>query len=102
VPLTERLEEFLRNRDIQVDLNAIQQQLQDQILAGLSAGIGYSLSTIQIFLLTVTLMIAVVAFFFHTARRGTSLSFILKIVPNTDEAFAAIVKRKFLALLEDR
>jgi len=49
VPLTERLEEFLRNRDIQVDLNAIQQQLQDQILAGLSAGIGYSLSTIQIF-----------------------------------------------------
>jgi len=49
VPLTERLEEFLRNRDIQVDLNAIQQQLQDQILAGLSAGIGYSLSTIHIF-----------------------------------------------------
>jgi len=56
VPLTERLEEFLRNRDIQVDLNAIQQQLQDQILAGLSAGIGYSLSTIQIFLLTLLLL----------------------------------------------
>jgi len=64
VPLTERLEEFLRNRDIQVDLNAIQQQLQDQILAGLSAGIGYSLSTNIFFANFVTLiLIAVVAFF---------------------------------------
>jgi len=49
IPLTERLEEFLLNRNIQVDLNAIQQQLEDQILSGLSAGITYSLSTIQIF-----------------------------------------------------
>jgi len=55
VPLTERLEEFLRNRDIQVDLNAIQQQLQDQILAGLSAGIGYSL-LYKYFLLTLLLL----------------------------------------------
>jgi len=84
VPLTERLE-FLRNRDIQVDLNAIQQQLQDQILAGLSAGIGYSLSTIQIFLLTLLLLLIAVVCVFHT-RRGTSLSFILKIVPKHGEA----------------
>jgi len=84
VPLTERLEEFLRNRDIQVDLNAIQQQLQDQILAGLSAGIGYSLST-NIFANFITLiLIAVVAFFMLLDGQRLWI-FILKIVPKTTQ-----------------
>jgi len=101
IPLTERLEEFLRNRNVQVDLNAIQQQLQNQIFTGISIGLTYSLSTIQIFFANFLnlILIAVVAFFM--LLDGQRLwSFILKIVPrNHRNRFALIVKRKFLGFV---
>lgn len=101
IPLTERLEEFLLNRNIQVDLNAIQQQLEDQILAGLSAGITYSLSTIQIFFANfVTLiLIAVVALFMLLDGQRLWI-LVLKLVPRKVRGrFATIVKRKFLGFV---
>ena len=101
VPLTERLEQVLRNRNIQVDLNAIQQQLQDQILVGLSAGIGYSLSTIQIFFANfITLILIAVVACFMLLDGERLWSFVLKIVPKHGRnRFAAIVKRKFLGFV---
>lgn len=101
IPLTERLEEFLLNRNIQVDLNAIQQQLEDQILSGLSTGITYSLSTIQIFFANfVTLiLIAVVALFMLLDGQRLWI-LVLKLVPKkVRRRFATIVKRKFLGFV---
>ncbi len=101
LPLTDRLELFLRNRNIVVDLDAIQRQVQNQILSSLSLGIGYSLSTIQIFFANFInlILIAVVAFFM--LLDGQRLwQLILKIVPkNRRNRFATIVKRKFLGFV---
>ena len=101
VPLTERLELFLRNRNVQVDLNAIQQQVQSQILSSVSLGIGYSLSTIQIFFanfLNLILIAVVALFMLLDGQRLWQL--ILKIVPkNRRNRFATIVKRKFLGFV---
>lgn len=101
VPLTGQLEEFLRERNIQVNLNAIQQQLQDQILSGLSLGIGYTLSTVQIFFANFInlILIAVIAFFMVLDGQRLWV-FILKLVPkHSRNRFAIIVKRKFLGFV---
>lgn len=102
IPLVEKLEEFLRNRNIQVDLNAIQQQLQNQILSGLSIGLTYSFSTIQIFFTNFLnlILIAVVSFFM--LLDGQRLwGLILKAVPkNRRERFELIVKRKFSGFVQ--
>lgn len=101
VPRADRLEEFLRNRNVQVDLGAIQQQLQDQFLAGLSTGIGYSLSTIQIFFTNfITLILIAVVAFFMLLDGQRLWSLILKFVPkHLRLRFANIVKRKFLGFV---
>jgi len=101
VPLTGQLEEFLRERNIQVNLNAIQQQLQNQILSGLSLGIGYTLSTVQIFFANFInlILIAVIAFFMVLDGQRLWV-FILKLVPkHSRNRFAIIVKRKFLGFV---
>lgn len=101
LPLTERLEEFLRNRNVQVDLNAIQQQVQNQILSSLSIGISYSFSTIQIFFANFLnlILIAVVAFFMLLDGQKLWI-LLLKVVPkNVRGRFATIVKRKFLGFV---
>ena len=101
IPLIERLEELLANRNIRVDLDAIQKQLQSQILSGVSLGISYSLSTIPIFFANFInfILIAVVAFFM--LLDGQRLWFlILKFVPKKRRnRFATIVKRKFLGFV---
>nr|WP_250123249.1 AI-2E family transporter [Chroococcidiopsis sp. CCMEE 29] len=101
VPLTGQLEEFLHERNIQVNLNAIQQQLQNQILSGLSLGIGYTLSTVQIFFANFInlILIAVIAFFMVLDGQRIWV-FILKLVPkHSRNRFAIIVKRKFLGFV---
>lgn len=40
LPLLERLEEYLRNRNVRVNLDAIQEQVENQFLTGLGVGIG--------------------------------------------------------------
>ena len=102
IPLVENLEIFLRNRNIIVDLNAIQQQLQNQILSGLSVGLTYSFSTIQIFFTNFLnlILIAVVSFFM--LLDGQRLwGLILKSVPKNRRArFELIVKRKFSGFVQ--
>jgi predicted PurR-regulated permease PerM len=102
IPLVERLEEFLRNRNVQVDLNAIQQQLQNQILSGLSVGLTYSFSTIQIFFTNFLniILIAVVSFFM--LLDGQRLwGLVLKSVPKERrDRFEIIVQRKFSGFVQ--
>lgn len=101
IPFIERLEEFLRNRNVQVDLNAIQQQIQNQILSGLSLGITYSLFTIQIFFtnfITLVLIAVVALFMLLDGQRLWNL--LLKFVPpRVRGRFATIVRRKFLGFV---
>lgn len=97
-PIGERLENFLQARNIQVDFNASQIQLRDQILASLGVGLGYSLATIQIFFETFLnfILIAVVAFFM--LLDGERLwGFILKIIPERlKKRFTFLIKKNFL------
>ena len=101
LPLLERLEEFLRNRNVQVNLDAIQEQFQNQFLTGIGVGIGYSLATLTIFFGNFLnfVLIAVVAFFM--LLDGERLwSLIVKGVPkNLQGRFTGIVKRKFLGFV---
>ena len=101
IPLTEQLEEFLLSRNIQVNLNVIQEQIQNQLLSALSTGLTYSLSTIQLFFtnfITFVLIIVVALFMSLDGQRLWQL--ILKIVPKRVRGrFATIVKRKFLGFV---
>ena len=98
VPLIERLETFLQARNIQVDLNVIRTKFNDEFLAGLGVGIGYSLATLQIFFANFLnfILIAVIAFFM--LLDGERLwSFVLKLVPERlQKRFNYLIKRNFL------
>jgi len=61
IPLVERLEQILKNWNLQVDFGAIEEQLRNQALSG----IGIGLATLQTWLsnLVDLILIAVVAFF---------------------------------------
>ena len=102
VPILERLEEFLRSRNVQVDLRTIEESFRDQLLAGLGIGIGYSLTTIQVFFsnLLNLILIAVIAFFMLLDGERLWI-FILKIVPtHLRSRFTVITKRNFLGFFQ--
>jgi len=94
VPLVERLEGALRERNIQVDLAAIEVQVRNQVLRG----IGISLAIFQGFLanLVTLILIQVVAFFMVLdGQRLWGLA--LRIVPKKLRGhFAATIRQKFL------
>ena len=94
LPLLNRIEEFLRSRNFQVNLSAIEEQVRNQALASLGA----SLIILQSFLTNFVtfILIAVIAFFM--LLDGDKLwDFILKIVPRHRRSkFTAIIRRNFL------
>ncbi|QLE56595.1 AI-2E family transporter [Nostoc sp. TCL26-01] len=94
LPFLERLEEFLRNRNLQIDLSVIQEQLRSQAVSTLVT----SLAILQQFLTNFVtfILIAVVAFFM--LLDGEKLwNFILKIVPQQHRTkFTKIIRRSFL------
>ena len=98
LPLLERLENYLRQRNIQVNLNLIEEQFREQLLAGLGIGLGYSLATIQIFFANFLnlILIAVVSFFM--LLDGDRLwNLLIKFVPNhLQNRVTLVIKRKFL------
>lgn len=98
VPIIERLDKFLEARNINIDLNALQQKVNDTLLGGISEGIGLSLTTIQIFLANFLnfILIAVVALFM--LLDGERLwSFTLKVVPeHLQGRFNYLIRRNFL------
>jgi predicted PurR-regulated permease PerM len=102
IPLLERADSFFRSRNIQLNLNVIQEQFREQIVSSLGVGIGYSLTTIRIFFANFVnlILIAVVAFFM--LLDGERLwSIILKFVPeHLQNKFTVVIKRKFLGFFQ--
>jgi predicted PurR-regulated permease PerM len=93
-PLFTQIEGFLRERNLQVNLNLVQATIREQIFSG----IGYIISNLQSFLtnLLTLIIIAVVAFFMLLdGKRLWNL--LLKLLPKHQrQRFTAIVKRNFL------
>ncbi len=99
-PLVERLEEVLRNWNIQVNFGLIEDQIRNQILSG----IGVSLVTIQSWLsnLIDLILIAVVAFFMLLDGK-VIWNFILKAFPpNLREKLTITIQRNFLGFFWGR
>lgn len=93
-PLVTRLEELLRARNVQVNLEVIEDQVRNQVLAF----IGYSLTILQSFLTNlVTLLLAIVVGFFMLLHGERLWSFVLKIVPrHLRSRFETTVRQSFL------
>ncbi|MDZ8055978.1 MAG: AI-2E family transporter [Aulosira sp. ZfuVER01] len=93
-PLIERLETFLRSRNLQIDLDFIQDQLRNQAINSLVS----SLAILQQFLTNFVtfILIAVVAFFM--LLDGEKIwHLILKVVPRQRRSrFTNVIKRSFL------
>lgn len=98
VPFLERIEEFLKQRNIPINFQVTTEQWRDQVLAGLGVGIGYGLATVQIFFANILnlILIAVVAFFM--LLDGERLwAFSLKIVPeHLQKRFNYLIRKNFL------
>ncbi|MBW4560573.1 MAG: AI-2E family transporter [Mojavia pulchra JT2-VF2] len=97
-PLIERLEQLLRNRNIQIDLRFIEEQLRNQAISSLVN----SLTILQQFLTNFVtfILIAVIAFFM--LLDGEKIwNLILKIIPSQRRSrFNKIIKRSFLSFFQ--
>ncbi|MBW4645267.1 MAG: AI-2E family transporter [Goleter apudmare HA4340-LM2] len=93
-PLLQAIEEFLRNRNLQIDLSVIEEQLRNQAVSTLVT----SLAILQQFLTNFVtfILIAVVAFFM--LLDGEKLwNLIIRIVPEHRRLrFTSIIRRSFL------
>ncbi|HEY9635661.1 MAG TPA: AI-2E family transporter [Coleofasciculaceae cyanobacterium] len=98
IPLLARIEQFFLTRNIQLNLNVIEEQFRQQIISGLGVGLTYSLSTIQIFFANfVNLILIAVVSFFMLLDGERLWNIILKFVPeNLQNRFTVVIKRKFL------
>ncbi|GAA6618490.1 AI-2E family transporter [Scytonema sp. NUACC26] len=94
IPLVDRLEDFLRNRNLQIDLTVIEEQLRNQAISMLVTSLNIFQSFITNFVTFI--LIAVVAFFM--LLDGEKLwQFIIKGVPQRRrDRFTRIIKRNFL------
>jgi len=98
VPLVERIEEFLRSRNVQVDLNAIEENVRDQFISGLGLGLSYSLATLQLFFANLLNLVLISVISLFMLLDGEKLwIFVLKIFPRyLRDRVTAIVQRNFL------
>ncbi|MEA5575658.1 AI-2E family transporter [Anabaena sp. UHCC 0451] len=94
VPFIERLEEFLKSRNLQIDLSVIETQLRNQAVTTLVTSLTILQSILTNFITFV--FIAVVAFFM--LLDGEKLwEFLIKIFPqNRRQRFTNIIRRSFL------
>lgn len=94
IPVLERLEGFLKNQNLQIDLSFIREQLRNQAISSLVT----SLAILQGFMTNFLtfILIAVVAFFMLSD--GEKLwDFIIKIVPKQRrDRFTNIIRRSFM------
>lgn len=94
VPLVERLEDILQNRNLQIDLTSLEQILREQAIARLMNVLNLFQSFITNF--ATFILIAVVSFFMLLEGEQLWL-LILKIVPKSRrKRFAIVIKRAFL------
>lgn len=98
LPLIQKLEGFLRDRNIQIDLNAIESQLRNQLLAGLGVGISYSMETIKGFISNFLILIFIATITFFMLLDGEKIwDFIVKFMPKSLRGrFERIMQKSFL------
>lgn len=93
-PLFERLEAFLNKFNIQVNLNAVQRSIQDQLFVLINYIVSKLQSTLQNVL---GLIITIVIAFFMLLEGKTLWNSFLKLLPeNRQQKFTRIVKDNFL------
>ncbi|HIK03680.1 MAG TPA: AI-2E family transporter [Trichormus sp. M33_DOE_039] len=98
LPLLEKLEAILRNRNLQIDLSVIQEQLRNQAVSTVVT----SLSILQQLLTNfVTFIIIAVVAFFMLLDGEKLWNFIIKFLPNNHrERFTSILRRSFLGFFQ--
>ncbi|MFN6517358.1 MAG: AI-2E family transporter [Nostoc sp. CreGUA01] len=94
LPLLDNLEDFLRSRNLNIDLSFVQEQLRNQAISSIVTSLAILQSLLTNFVTFI--LIAVVAFFM--LLDGEKLwSFILKIVPKQRrDRFTKVIRRSFL------
>lgn len=97
-PLSERIEEFLRARNLQVNLRVIEEQLRTQALAGIVSSIAF----LQVFLtnlVNLILIIVVASFMLIDGERLWQL--VLKFIPrNLHRRLNLTIERNFLGFFQ--
>lgn len=98
LPLLQRIEQFLQSRNIQVDLDAVEEQMRNQLVSGLGVGISYSVETLRGFFANFFVVIFIAAITFFMLLDGEIIwSFIIKFVPqNLRGRFDRNIRRSFL------
>jgi predicted PurR-regulated permease PerM len=93
-PLVEQSENFLRNRNLHIDLRVVEERLRDQALVGITSGI----SLIQIILANlINLLFTAVIAFFMLLDGDRLWNFILKLVPpHLRKRFTVTIQRNLL------
>ncbi|MGL5875748.1 MAG: AI-2E family transporter [Xenococcaceae cyanobacterium] len=93
-PQFTQIEAFLRERNLQVNLNLVRETIREQILTG----IGYIITNLQGFLTNLLTLIIIAVIAFYMLLDGNRLwNFIVKVLPkNQRHQFTRIVKRNFL------
>jgi predicted PurR-regulated permease PerM len=98
VPMLERIEELLRQRNIVVDLGLIQDQFRQLLLNKLGTGLTYSFSAIQIFFANfITLILIAVVAFFMLLEGEQLWQIVLWLIPKRlRRRFTRAIRRNFL------
>ncbi|MCX7593431.1 MAG: AI-2E family transporter [Fischerella sp.] len=94
LPLLERIEEFLNERNIQLDLTAIEDQIRNQAITTLVSSLAIVQSLLTNFLTFI--LIAVVAFFMLLDGEKIWFFLIKQIPPQRRSRFTTVIRRKFL------
>ncbi|MBW4631487.1 MAG: AI-2E family transporter [Iphinoe sp. HA4291-MV1] len=94
IPLVERIENLFRNRNLPIDLSAIEEQLRNQAISLLVNSLNIFQSMITNFVTFI--LIAVVAFFMLLDGEKLWLFTIKTVPPRRRDRFTKIIKRNFL------
>ncbi|CEJ45199.1 AI-2E family transporter [Umezakia ovalisporum] len=94
IPLLERIEQFLRSRNLQIDLTVIEQQLRSQAVSALVTSLAFLQQFLTDFLTFI--LIAVIAFFMLLDGRKI-WHFTIKVIPIHHRVrFTNIIRHNFL------
>lgn len=98
IPLTERIEQFFRDRNISIQLDEVQRQFQSQFLSEVGTSIGFGLAAIGVFFSNFINFILITVIAFFMLLDGKRLwHLLIKLVPTPLRSrFTVVVQRKFL------
>lgn len=98
IPLTERIEQFFRDRNIPIQLDEVQRQFQSQFLSEVGTSIGFGLAAIGVFFSNFINFILITVIAFFMLLDGKRLwHLLIKLVPTPLRSrFTVVVQRKFL------